>query len=442
MNKILIFLTLISLIVPFTSARTTIVSDSDDFRIDLVRFDPSPITPGSETKVYFEITNLRSEPTLNSKATLATSFPFESENKEILLPQINPGETKSVEFTFKTNKDTKPGTYKLTLTYSIPQRSKIVTNSFDVKIIASEKSLNLINFNIEPKKVKPGEEAVIKIAFENTEDSTLQDVEVKIDLTNTTLPFAPINTGTEKTIKSINPGEASEISFNIVVLPDAKSNVYRIPIEFKYHDESGNEFTKKDFLGVIVGGNPEFQIDLEETSAYQIRNPGKIVLSLSNIGPIDIKFASISILEKDNYDVISKSRVYLGNLEPDDFETAEFDIFLKDKGPIKIELNYKDSFNNDYSQIKEIDLPVYDSGTVSKYGLQPNGKSQTPLIATILIILTIGIIYGWTKTKSLSKGIEFFLANFFGYIIKILKQLSPRKIINNLKLLIEFIKKQ
>ena len=60
-------------------------------------------------------------------------------------------------------------------------------------------------FTITPEIISPGEKANVKIDFQNTELSSLEDVVVKLDLSNTTLPFAPIQSGTEQTIKTISP---------------------------------------------------------------------------------------------------------------------------------------------------------------------------------------------------------------------------------------------
>ena len=41
------------LLVSLVDARVTVISKGEDIKIDLIKFDPSPVTPGSETEVEF-----------------------------------------------------------------------------------------------------------------------------------------------------------------------------------------------------------------------------------------------------------------------------------------------------------------------------------------------------------------------------------------------------
>ena len=54
------------LLVSLVEARVTVISKGEDLKIDLIKFDPSPVSLGSETEVSFEITNLRKETIPNS----------------------------------------------------------------------------------------------------------------------------------------------------------------------------------------------------------------------------------------------------------------------------------------------------------------------------------------------------------------------------------------
>ena len=211
------------------------------------------------------------------------------------------------------------------------------------------------------------------------------------------------------------------------MFPDAASNVYRVPVQVTYYDSTGTKFTKNEVIGIVVGAKPKYQLDLEESTVYQKGKSGKVVLSLSNIGPTDMKFTSLTLSNSENYDVISKSRVYVGNLKPDDFETAEFNIYVKSPGTLKVNIEYKDTFNNDYSETRELTLPVYDNNLINKYGLITT-ESNGQIVTFILLLFVIVIIIGWVKTRSLLEGIKYAFSTIFGMIIKFLKQFTPTNI--------------
>ena len=333
------------------------------------------------------------------------------------------------------------GDYPVSVQFYSPGLESLTSEPFSVPVILRSRALSGIGFTITPEIISPGEKANVKIDFQNTELSSLEDVVVKLDLSNTTLPFAPIQSGTEQTIKTISPGSSASLNFGLIVFPDAASNVYRVPVQVTYYDSTGTKFTKNEVIGIVVGAKPKYQLDLEESTVYQKGKSGKVVLSLSNIGPTDMKFTSLTLSNSENYDVISKSRVYVGNLKPDDFETAEFNIYVKSPGTLKVNIEYKDTFNNDYSETRELTLPVYDNNLINKYGLITT-ESNGQIVTFILLLFVIVIIIGWVKTRSLLEGIKYAFSTIFGMIIKFLKQFTPTNIKKNWKTFKEFVKRQ
>ena len=129
---LILFLLLLSTV----SAKTTVITSAEDFKIDLIRYDPSPIAPGSETTVFFEITNLRANALPSSEASLSTPFPFENLGQKIITPLLNPGETFPFSFKFNTNKNAIPGNYTLSLKYYSDSTKAYITQSFTAPIIA------------------------------------------------------------------------------------------------------------------------------------------------------------------------------------------------------------------------------------------------------------------------------------------------------------------
>ena len=435
----LILMTL--LLVSLVEARVTVISKGEDLKIDLIKFDPSPVSLGSETEVSFEITNLRKETIPNSNIKLVTKFPLEPIQTDVDIPSIQPGETLPFSFKFTSNENAQTGDYIISVQFYSPALGSFTSEPFSVPVITKRGSISGLGFSVNPETVSPGDRAQVTVNFRNTELSSLEDVVLKLDLSNTTLPFAPVQTGTEQTIKTINPGASASVTFDLIVFPDAASNVYRVPLSLIYYDSTGVKFTKNEVIGIVVGAKPKYQLDLEDSTVYQKGKSGKVVLSLSNIGPTDMKFTSLTLLTTDNYDVISKSRVYVGNLKPDDFETAEFNVYVKSPGELKVQIEYKDTFNNDYSEIRGLTLPVYDKVLINKYGLTTTEKNGQ-IFTFILILLVVVIIIGWVKTRSLGDGIKYAFSTIFGMIIKFFKQFTPTNIKKNWKTFKEFAKKQ
>ena len=208
------------------------------------------------------------------------------------------------------------------------------------------------------------------------------------------LPFAPVRSATEKKIRSLRPGASYVFSYNILTYPEAESKVYRIPIQLKYRDEANNEYSRTDMIGVIVGKEPDLSIWLESTDIKTSGDTGEVVIRLVNKDVTDIKFLKVTLDEDKDYTIKTSSEIYIGNIDSDDYETAEFDIYVDPKASKKITLpltvQYKDSNNNEYTNITNLEIKLLSDEELKA---QSNGKSNLFLgILIVVVVVIIGFI--------------------------------------------------
>ena len=133
--NIIFILILSSFIV--TAAQQTIISSSNDFRFDLLRYDPSPLEPGKSSDLYLQVTNLKNTPTPETEIVLAADFPLTIDNKIQKVSILQPGQSQTLTFHVSANKDTQEGSYKTGIQYS-----------------TTGGALNSEKLNIEVKKIK------------------------------------------------------------------------------------------------------------------------------------------------------------------------------------------------------------------------------------------------------------------------------------------------
>ena len=192
-------------------------------------------------------------------------------------------------------------------------------------------------------------------------------------------------TSNEQTVSILDTGEEVTVSFTLLADASADLKGYKLPVNVTYLDDSGNSNSIDNYISVLVDTLPEYVLNIEETTVYKAKQPGKVVVSLSNIGASDINYVTLSLLESEAYELISTNTAYLGNLESDDFETAEYEIYVtefQDELPLQIKLQYKDNFNNNYDETLALNLNLFTSREAKKYGLV-SGSSFT----TIFFIL-------------------------------------------------------
>ena len=322
--------------------------------------------------------------------------------------EIDSGQSSKIKFNIGTNKNAKQGNYNFTLYLYSADSDSYVTSTFQVNVANTGKILTPVSVAIEPEEINPGDKGIINVNFMNTADSELKDIAIKFDLKNDSIPIAPLGSTAEKKIKSLPQGEKSTVSFNIIVSPSAEAKVYKIPLKITYFDDLGNLVSTEDTVGVVINGNPEFRINLEETDIYGKGDRGKITISISNIAPVDVKFVNMELLESQNYQIISPRSIYIGNLESDDFDTAEYDIYVKktedEKVPLNVLIKYMDSYNNEKEYSTTVSLQTYSYFKKLKYGIK-SSKGITNTIIVILVLLFLYFFYkNWKKTKNIKNA--------------------------------------
>ena len=251
MKKIIFIGILIILLFQSVSAVESVFK-SEEIRVDLINVDPSPIKPGESFDIWFDVTNIESYTLKNIDFTVSTAFPFSLNQGlgTVKVYQLNPGEKSSMKFNLKVNPNSDEGTYNIGLQFLSPKSGQVVSAKFSLDVVRS-KVISATNIKVDPAMVSQGEGAKIIFTLENTADSSLTDVKVKLDLSGD-LPFAPRGSTTERDIPLIAQGQKTDITFDIVALPEADSGIYKIPIKISYYDDSGKSYEKDNIFGITI----------------------------------------------------------------------------------------------------------------------------------------------------------------------------------------------
>ena len=247
------------------------------------------------------------------------------------------------------------------------------------------------SFETNPAKVLPGGSIQLRITLENVGDQDISNVLVKIDLTE--LPFAPLRSSTEKIIDKIDEDDRETIYFDLVALPNADPQIYKIPVKISY----GN-LTKDSLISIEIKANARLDVILESSEIVKINDKGKVIVKFVNNGLTQIRFLKVTLKSAPVYEILSANTVYIGEVDVDDFETEEFTIIPKIKNPqLNFEINYRDANNNEFTENKYVILNVYTEEEAKQLGLVKNNPLLIILIPIILIILFV--IYRRIKRK-------------------------------------------
>lgn len=262
-------------------------------------------------------------------------------------------------------------------------------------------SLEISSVHISPIEINPSDKATIEIRLANNLDQDIKDISIKLNLINNDLPFAPLESGTEKTIEELKENRETLIKFNIIVFPETQPKIYKIPIKISYKDKENKTTELNDVISINIQSEPSIKTTSEETSLIKGLTQD-LNINIINNGIPNIKFLTIKLEEQNSFNLLSPNLIYIGNLDSDDTETITLSLFIKDlstsEAKIPLKISYKDTNNKEYLEEQEIKLKLYTTEEAKALGLIQN-KDYSRIIFFIILIFIIILFIIYRKRK-------------------------------------------
>ena len=377
-------------------------------KVTMISQIPDPAEPGKYVDVRFKFENNGSKTAENVEAEILPQYPFSLDPGTSAiksLGSINPQQKGDngviIKFRLRVDKDALEGQSEIKLRYRTGKEGWITLPEFKINIQPYDAILLLEKVISDPEIIKPGEKATIEITFNNIAEILLKKLRVKMHLSS--VPLAPIGSTNEKVIEKIDKGKKSQLKFDVIAEPDATSGVYKVPIEFTYYDNLGKNYNRSSTIGLIIGSEPDLAINIDSTTIYQAARKGEITIKMVNKGVSDLKLLNVKMAESNEYTIISPNEVYVGNIDSDDYETAEFTIFVKNtkekKVMLPITLEYKDANNVDYVENINLELLLYDTSEAKQLGLIQGNGTVGFIVIIIIVVVGFFVYRKWRKSK-------------------------------------------
>ncbi len=368
------------------------VSDNETFdqyalESYFVNQDPDPAEPGSYVDVKWKIENIGSKNAENVFVEILPKYPFSLESGESAVKKIGSVWGRQigdngvvVHYKLRVDKDAVEGNNEIEIRYSYDGGNIWVKpHKYYIRVRTHDAILNVKKVSYAPDPMPPGKKTVLSIELENMADSLLKDIKISLNLITilqsttsvsyTELPFSCFGTTNQQVIKNIGAGKTNTVEFTLIPNPDAGSDVYKIPITIEYSDELGTNYSKSEVISVIVGDEPILEPLIDSTSIYMKGQVGEVDISFVNKGTTDVKLLDVELKESNYVKVISSPKVYLGNIDSDDYEMAEFKVYVNDlddsRVPLIINYNYLDPNNNQYEKQETLQRNMVLTGLVA-----------------------------------------------------------------------------
>lgn len=377
----------------------TLAADRPSLDMSLLSYTPVPARPGNYVTVTFKLTNSGTAATTNAAVEFVDAYPFtldDETGRKVSVGILPSQESYLVEYQVRIDGAALEGTNKLKVRYVDNVASgSWIEREFPLSVSSAQKTISINAVSTNPETVSPGSQVNLDLKLKNLASGDLRDVGVRLNLegmvvgtTYVDIPFAPIGSSIEKRIALFKSGETVDFLFTLQAYPDADAGIYKIPVTITYVDDEGQEYERTDLISVVINSEPEVMVLVDKTTLYSDNALGDVTFAVTNKGLADIKFLTISLGESDMYDIQSNAEVYVGNVDSDDYQTADFTLRLKSglngKVTLPLTLTFKDAVNNEHVITEDVSLTL-----LSTADANGGKKSKGGTIVAILIVLAV-----------------------------------------------------
>ncbi|MBS3109189.1 hypothetical protein J4227_01545 [Candidatus Woesearchaeota archaeon] len=391
---------------------------SPEISVTFLSQDPDPAEPGNFLKARFKIENIGLGEAKDLQVEMLPEYPFsiyeDSAIKSIasISPRQKGNEAVFIDFNLKADDNALPGTYDIELRYKIKDGAWQKIDPFTVVLKQQEVIVTLQSVSTEPELVRPGDQVKLNLGFDNLAKLPVRYLKINLGLVSilststsisvTELPLSPLSSTNELVFPLVKPSERVTATFNLVADSDAASKVYKIPVTYSYTDPSNRNYTKQNYISIMIGDSPELIGQMESSEVYKAGMSGEVIVKFVNKGLNQIKFLYATLDPTGDYDVLSPKEVYVGNIDSDDYETLSYKIYVKDSVQdsvmLPIHLEYKDVNNNDYYEDLKLEVKLFSSEDAQKMGLEKKSNALPILIGAVVVIIGF-LVYRKLKKK-------------------------------------------
>ena len=445
----------------FVSAATTTVSMGTsqaevDLEIELTRYSPAPVAPGEYFDLWITVSTEGSSASTSinkysditgAELEFVDNFPFSLDpgDDEIKsLGTLRMGEVQTLQYRVLVDDEATSGDNELLFIFRSDDDKDTLSPALELNVQVIDPTLNVVSIETVPEQLAPGQPATLDITIENDAGTYFKNIDMMLDIDGSDVPIVPYKSSKEQRLRGLDQGEQYTFSYTIIAEEDAEAGVYKIPFKMNYNDNNNTGFSKNDTFGLLIGAEGDLSFNLEEFDTFQKGVNGNFIVSVSNVGPTELKFMTLELLESEDYVVVGADKEYLGNLDSDDFETSSFDIHLdsnEDTG-LNFLVNYKDVYNEAHEEEVSLTLPVYSNQEIAKYGLDGNGSSYyTYIVYLVLILFVYYFARGWRQEKRIDKAVSYGILEVIKVPFRVLFFFRPRKVVLWPKKIISFLRK-
>lgn len=325
--------------------------------------DPSPASAGDELYLKVLLQNNAEDEATNVSAEITAEDPFvlkvareQTQSMDMLCKYCYA----EVEYHFSVKPSAQSGQYPLKYKVSFTDQQtgvkKFVENDIYLTVRNYQHTIGISSVKVSKTPLSPGDKAQVELTVRNYGVEPIKQIELTL-----TSPEGIDIIGSTKRyfLTPMNGGDEMEVTYDIIVDQGAKMMAYKFPLIVKITDNFGNEQFFNDTIGIDVQAQPGVTLQVRSFDPLK----GVFSVLVANRGNAQAKYTIVSVSGVKTDPV----EAYLGNLDPDDYSTADFK--FKEQGTAKITVSYFDADNVEKTSSQTLDVYVVRTDNNWLYGV-------------------------------------------------------------------------
>ena len=259
-------------------------------------------------------------------------------------------------------------------------------------VSAAECRLNAELINQDPYPGVPGEytEVLFQISGISSCDNGVK-AELILDYPFSLDSGNPIRTLTSQTFAGSGVNSNWNILYKLRIDPNAIEGTHEVELRYKDRlDNNPDNFFFKKFDIEVQEVRTDFEVHVQN---YNIKQR-LVTFEILNTGNQDIEALTVEIPKQDNIDIKGSNRNIVGDLDSNEFTTADFEATPKE-GEINLKLYYTDSID----ERRMLEKTVYYDPSYFVDSLENQQANNSGSYIAFIIIAVLVALFFWRRHK-------------------------------------------
>ncbi len=387
------------------------------YSLAAISYSPAPASPGKLLTLYATIKNTSNSESGPIAVTIKQEYPFslsESGKNEAKFTTILPQQSVLATLELPVDKAALNGTYSVDL--QVKEGEKIVFGrNISIQVLAQKPQVELVES--QENTGKPGDVLETKLLIRNVGSSIAKNIFIGTSEDRTVTSTGVVverpikNVGASYVfVEALEPNENKQVSLQLGIDSTAEQKVHVVPIKIRFQDANRADYEVTRYIGIRVQGNAEMDASLAPNAKAKAYPGGKtdISVNLFNRGTAIARNVVVEIVDNPIWEVESEKKVFIGTLDPDDFDSFNLTAKIKPSVqpgnyPITLRFEYKNQDYQSKTEEKTVSLQVLTEQDAKANGQQGSITDWLLPLIVIVIIAYFGYRRFFAKKNSNAK---------------------------------------